>query len=162
MFYETMSVTFSPSPLWRGYTLNFNTKNQQTFPTMKFVIIALAVAFVSCSLAMPQDKYTNKYDNIDLDKILNSDRLFNNFFNCLMDKGICTQEGRELKKILPDALQTECSKCSEKQKQGAEKVARYVIENKREAWNALQAKYDPKGIYYQKYKALAEERGVKL
>ncbi|XP_058987077.1 ejaculatory bulb-specific protein 3-like [Musca domestica] len=127
---------------------------------MKIAIISLAL--IAGCLAMPQDKYTTKYDSIDLDEILKSDRLFNNYFNCLMDQGNCTPEARELKKILPDALQTECSKCSEKQKQGAEKVARYVIENKRDAWNALQAKYDPEGVYYNKYKAEAEKRGIKV
>ncbi|XP_061396803.1 ejaculatory bulb-specific protein 3-like [Musca vetustissima] len=128
---------------------------------MKCVIIALAL-FVACCLAMPQDKYTTKYDNINLDEILKSDRLFNNYYNCLMDQGNCTPEARELKRILPDALQTECSKCSEKQRKGAEKVARYLIENKREAWNNLQAKYDPQGVYYQKYKDEAEKRGIKV
>lgn len=44
-----------------------------------------------------EDKYTNKYDNIDLDEILNNRRLLRNYVNCLLDKGNCTPDGNELK-----------------------------------------------------------------
>ncbi|KAF3426264.1 hypothetical protein E2986_13338 [Frieseomelitta varia] len=78
-----------------------------------------------CALA--DQKYTTKYDNIDLDSILNSDRLLNNYVNCLLDVGSCTPDGKELKKSLPDALESDCEKCSEKQKTGSEKVIRFLI-----------------------------------
>lgn len=42
-------------------------------------------------------KYTTKYDNIDVDRILSSKRLLQNYMNCLLDKGPCTAEGKELK-----------------------------------------------------------------
>lgn len=46
----------------------------------------------------PRDtKYTTKYDNIDIDRILVSQRLLRNYVNCLLDKGPCTPEGKELK-----------------------------------------------------------------
>jgi hypothetical protein len=43
------------------------------------------------------DKYTTRYDHIDVDGILKSERLLRNYFNCLVDKGPCTREGLELK-----------------------------------------------------------------
>lgn len=43
------------------------------------------------------DKYTTRYDNIDIDRILHSKRLLQNYVNCLLDKGPCTAEGKELK-----------------------------------------------------------------
>lgn len=63
---------------------------------------------------------------------------------------------------LPDALQTECSKCSEKQKEGAEKVLRHVIEKRPTDWDVLEKIYDPEGIYKAKYKGEAEKRGIKI
>lgn len=74
---------------------------------MKFVI------FVVCliGLVSAADKYTTKYDSVNLDDILKSDRLLNNYFNCLMERGKCTPDGNELKRTLPDALKTECAKC---------------------------------------------------
>lgn len=46
-------------------------------------------------------KYTTKYDNIDVDRVLSSKRLLQNYMNCLLDKGPCTAEGKELKSKYP-------------------------------------------------------------
>lgn len=46
---------------------------------------------------LTSDKYTSKYDNIDVEQILHSKRLLMNYVNCLLDKGPCSPEGRELK-----------------------------------------------------------------
>ncbi|EAA12353.2 ejaculatory bulb-specific protein 3-like [Anopheles arabiensis] len=122
----------------------------------------VAIAFALLALAAAQEQYTTKYDGIDLDEILKSDRLFNNYFKCLMDEGRCTPDGNELKKILPEALQTNCEKCSEKQRSGAIKVINYVIENRKEQWDALQKKYDPENLYVEKYREEAKKEGIKL
>ncbi|XP_075167376.1 ejaculatory bulb-specific protein 3-like [Haematobia irritans] len=128
---------------------------------MKFIFAVFFAAFLVVALA-DDEKYTTKYDNIDIDEILKSDRLFKNYYNCLIDQGKCTPDGRELKTVLPDALKTECSKCNEKQKESAEKVIRFIIENKPEEWKNLQAKFDPDQVYYKKYKEEAEKRGIKV
>lgn len=52
---------------------------------------------------------------------------------------------------MPDAIESDCSKCSEKQKEGSEKMIRYLIDNKPEYWNPLQEKYDPTGSYKKRY-----------
>jgi hypothetical protein len=52
---------------------------------------------------------------------------------------------------LSDALQTECSKCSDKQRQNAEKIIKFMYRNKPDDWKLLQEKYDPDNIYYKKY-----------
>ncbi|XP_050078767.1 ejaculatory bulb-specific protein 3-like [Anopheles maculipalpis] len=122
----------------------------------------VAIAFALLAVAAAQDQYTTKYDGIDLDEILKSDRLFNNYFKCLMDEGRCTPDGNELKKILPEALQTNCAKCSEKQRAGAIRVINYVIENRKEQWDALQKKYDPENLYIEKYRDEAKKEGINL
>ncbi|KAH8308656.1 ejaculatory bulb-specific protein 3 [Drosophila kikkawai] len=126
---------------------------------MKMVIALFVLGLV---LVAAEDKYTTKYDNIDVDEILKSDRLFNNYFKCLIDTGKCTPEGRELKKSLPDALKTECSKCSEKQRQNTDKVIRFIIDNKPEEWKQLQAKFDPEEIYIKRYRSQATSAGIKV
>uniref|UniRef100_A0A182STQ6 Chemosensory protein 3 n=1 Tax=Anopheles maculatus TaxID=74869 RepID=A0A182STQ6_9DIPT len=122
----------------------------------------VAIAFALLAVVAAQDQYTTKYDGIDLDEILKSDRLFNNYFKCLMDEGRCTPDGNELKKILPEALQTNCEKCSEKQRAGAIRVINYVIENRKEQWDALQKKYDPENLYIEKYREEAKKEGINL
>ncbi|NJI29762.1 ejaculatory bulb-specific protein 3-like [Anopheles albimanus] len=123
-----------------------------------FVVIALALF----AAVAAQDKYTTKYDGIDADEILKSDRLFNNYYKCLLDQGRCTPDGNELKRILPDALKNNCAKCSEKQRQGATHVIDYLILNRNEQWKVLQKKYDPEGKYLDMYRDDAKKAGIEL
>jgi hypothetical protein len=71
-----------------------------------FLVVAIVYA-----LARPDDsnpnmfskdlvsegQYAGKFDNINVDEVLNSDRLLNNYHKCLMGEGRCTPEGKELK-----------------------------------------------------------------
>lgn len=52
---------------------------------------------------------------------------------------------------LPDAIQSECSKCSEKQRAGADQVTHFLIDNKPEEWQKLADKYDKDDEYKTKY-----------
>ncbi|XP_050078776.1 ejaculatory bulb-specific protein 3-like [Anopheles maculipalpis] len=122
-----------------------------------YIVVALALVGVVAA-----QQYTTKYDGVDVDEILKSDRLFNNYFKCLLDEGRCTPDGNELKKILPEALKTDCEKCSEKQRNGAIKVINYIIQNRRTQWDALQKKYDPENKYIEKYREQAQKEGIKL
>ncbi|KAI4483535.1 hypothetical protein M0804_007795 [Polistes exclamans] len=63
---------------------------------------------------------------------------------------------------LPDALANGCSKCSEKQKAGSEKVIRYLINQRPKLWEKLSKKYDPTGEFQKKFKNEAEKHGIKL
>ncbi|CAH1364350.1 unnamed protein product [Tenebrio molitor] len=64
---------------------------------MKLISAVIFCAFAVAALAA-ENKYTNKYDNVDVDKILNNDRVLTNYIKCLMDEGPCTSEGREFQK----------------------------------------------------------------
>ena len=57
---------------------------------------------------------------------------------------------------IPDAIKTECAGCSPKQKEGAERVMKYLHDNKKEEWNALLDKFDPDGSLRAKYKDKAD------
>ena len=127
---------------------------------MRVFVACVVLAVVVC--ARPQNKYTTKYDNIDLDEIIKNDRLMKNYVNCLLDKGNCSPDGAELKKVLPDALKSECSKCSEKQREGSKKIINHLIDNKPEWWKELEAKYDKDETYIKKYRPIAEKEGIKI
>lgn len=61
-----------------------------------------------------------------------------------------------------DALETECEKCSDYQKQMVRKVIKFLILNKKDWWNQLKAKYDAEGKYAKKYEDLAKKEGVEI
>ncbi|KAK9892194.1 hypothetical protein WA026_018999 [Henosepilachna vigintioctopunctata] len=106
--------------------------------------------------------YSNRYDKIDLQAVIRNDRLLRNYVDCLLDKVNCRPDGLELKKALPDALKNECSRCTEAQKKGTTLMLRHLILNRRQWWNELEAKYDPKRIYITRYSAQLKKAGVVL
>ncbi|XP_052864208.1 ejaculatory bulb-specific protein 3-like [Anopheles cruzii] len=101
--------------------------------------------------AVSTENYVTKYDNINLDEIFNSDRLMNNYMNCLKNVGPCTPDGKVLKDNLPDALMSDCEKCSEKQRIGADEVIGFIIANRPDDFAILEKLYDPTGVYRRKY-----------
>nr|BAN21451.1 protein serine/threonine kinase, putative [Riptortus pedestris] len=127
---------------------------------MKVVLALLVLAAVA--YAKPADTYTTKYDNVNLEEILSNDRLYKKYFDCLAGKGKCTPDGKQLKDVLPEALATQCKKCTERQRKGSERVLKFVIEKKPQDWAVLEKIYDPQGTYRQKYKQEAEKRGIKI
>lgn len=112
--------------------------------------ILIFVSLVCYTLAA--DHYTTKYDNVNIDNILGNNRLFSNYINCLLDKGRCTEDGKTLKEVVPDALITNCVKCNDKQRESVKKVVSFLVKNRRKDYDALVAKYDPQGIYRENYK----------
>lgn len=114
-------------------------------------LIILVTLIVAVSVVRPAT-YTDKWDNINVDEILESQRLLKGYVDCLLDKGRCTPDGKDLKETLPDALENECSKCTEKQKSGSDKVIRHLVNKRNDLWKELAVKYDPNNIYQERYK----------
>lgn len=63
---------------------------------------------------------------------------------------------------MPEALENDCAKCSAGQRDAAKKVLHFLIENKRDYWNELAAKFDPNGAYLKKYQEEAKKENIKL
>lgn len=42
--------------------------------------------------------YSDVYDNVDVDSIFNSDRLFKQYLDCILEDGSCTADARNLKR----------------------------------------------------------------
>lgn len=66
------------------------------FFMLKFTFSVLSVQIVTFVKA-DETRYTTMYDNINYEQIMKNDRLLRFYVNCLLDKGPCTAEGRELK-----------------------------------------------------------------
>nr|WPO56427.1 chemosensory protein [Leucinodes orbonalis] len=88
------------------------------------------------------DFYNPKYDDFDIQPLLENDRILVGYTKCFLDQGPCTPEAKDFKKVIPEALETSCGKCSPKQQQLIKKVIRAVMESHPEAWAQLVEKYD--------------------
>lgn len=58
---------------------------------------------------------------------------------------------------LPEALETRCAKCTDKQKEMGKTLAQEVKKNHPDIWKQLVAKYDPQGKYQQAWKDFLQE-----
>ncbi|XP_044745569.1 ejaculatory bulb-specific protein 3-like isoform X2 [Coccinella septempunctata] len=116
---------------------------------MNFEIFVLLVSFVMTSV-LSIETYDSKFDNIDLDEIFRSERLLMNYQNCFMERAPCTPQGNSIRKNLPDALKTECLRCTKKQKENAKKTLNFMLEEKPDLYTELEAKYDPAQVYRKK------------
>nr|ANA75025.1 putative chemosensory protein 7 [Ectropis obliqua] len=119
---------------------------------MKGIVCVCLFAMAAAALARPDgDHYTDKYDNINVDEILENSRLRDPYLSCVLDVGKCAPEAKELKSHIKEALETHCLKCTDIQKKQTKKVIKYLINNREEDWKKLCDKYDPDRKYSKKY-----------
>ncbi|KAG6454412.1 ejaculatory bulb-specific protein 3 [Manduca sexta] len=105
-------------------------------------VIVLTFLVAACFAA---EKYNPKYDNFDVDTLISNERLLKAYINCFLDKGRCTPEGTDFKKALPEAVETTCAKCTEKQKVNIRKVIKAIQQKYPKQWEELVKKNDPSG-----------------
>ncbi|XP_033228589.1 ejaculatory bulb-specific protein 3-like [Belonocnema kinseyi] len=106
--------------------------------------VSVVIAFLAVSAMVISIKseeihlYTDKYDYIDYDEILANDRIRNQYYNCYLGTGSClTPDAKFFKDMFPEALVTKCKYCTEKQKNGFEKIVTYYTEKEPEAWEKV-------------------------
>ncbi|KAJ2948456.1 hypothetical protein O0L34_g7704 [Tuta absoluta] len=119
---------------------------------MKLLVLVSLCCTVAVVWARPGALYTDKFDHINVDEILESQRLLRGYIDCLMERGRCTADSKTLKETLPDALENDCNKCTKKQKESSDKVIRFLVNKRPDLWKELSAKYDPEDKYQEKYK----------
>ncbi|KAJ8717934.1 hypothetical protein PYW07_005864 [Mythimna separata] len=116
------------------------------------VLLATLIAVVAA------DFYSSKYDSFDVQPLLENDRILLSYTKCFLDEGPCTPDAKDFKKVIPEALETTCGKCSPKQKQLIRMVVKAVIERHPEAWQQLSDKFDKDRKFKDSFdKFLAEE-----
>ncbi|CAH2042433.1 unnamed protein product, partial [Iphiclides podalirius] len=113
-------------------------------------LLALAVVIFA------DERYTDRYDNLNLDEIMSNKRLLTSYIKCILDKGRCTPEGKELKLHITDAMQNSCLKCTNFQRHGARKIVKFIRANEKDSWEQIKKKYDPNNVYKDKYEAFLE------
>ncbi|KAK0181341.1 hypothetical protein PV327_003633 [Microctonus hyperodae] len=104
---------------------------------------SILLFFIASVLLMvhAHELYSDKYDNVDVDAIITDDKLRISYYNCFMDRGPCTEDAEYFKGNMPEAIATQCIKCTEWQKTAFDKIAAWYAENDEPAWNEFVDKY---------------------
>ncbi|KAG6454404.1 allergen Tha p 1 [Manduca sexta] len=82
-------------------------------------------------------------ENININAILQNDRILLGYYKCVMDKGPCTKDGKVFKRALPEALPTACARCSQKQKAVFRTLLLAIRAKSEPRFMELLDKYDP-------------------
>ncbi|XP_076299019.1 chemosensory protein 1 [Lasioglossum baleicum] len=106
---------------------------------MTFAMSAiLAVTFAEEEEEVSEERYTSKYDYIDVDDILGNEKLRKQYEKCYLEEGPCsTPESLYFKERFPDAFTTNCKKCTPKQLEFFDKVVAWYTENEPELWKTI-------------------------
>nr|UZX40232.1 chemosensory protein CSP20 [Carposina sasakii] len=112
-----------------------------TIYTMKIIIYLCVLTVVVISSA--QQQVYNRYDNFNTDSIIQNDRILLAYYKCVMDKGPCTKDGKNFKRVLPETLSTACARCTTKQKAVVRKMLLGIREKSEPRFLELLDKYDP-------------------
>nr|XP_032519915.1 ejaculatory bulb-specific protein 3-like isoform X1 [Danaus plexippus plexippus] len=117
--------------------------------------------FATISTLVLAEFYSSRYDDFDIQPLLENDRILFSYTKCFLDQGPCTPEAKDFKNFLseaiPEALETTCGKCSPKQKQLIRKVIKAIIEKQPQAWEQLVEKYDTEKKYRESFNKFIEE-----
>nr|ARO70325.1 Chemosensory protein 21 [Dendrolimus punctatus] len=100
--------------------------------------VCLLTVVVSC-----YSQYNNRYENFNADAIIQNERILLAYYKCVMDKGPCTKDGKNFKRVLPETLSTACAGCTSKQKAVVRKLLLGIKAKSELRFQELLDKYDP-------------------
>ncbi|KAM3963367.1 chemosensory protein 13 [Aphomia sociella] len=109
------------------------------------------IVFCLIGAAMAQEKYDSIEENFNISELIGNERLIQAYSRCLLNKGPCTPDVKQLKDKIPEVLETKCAKCTEKQKQSGKQLIKEIKKSHPEIWKQLVSKYDPSGKYQQSF-----------
>nr|AZB49395.1 chemosensory protein 3 [Heortia vitessoides] len=107
---------------------------------MRNWILCLCALAVVASISA---QHYNRYDNFNADSIIQNERILLAYYKCVMDKGPCTKDGKNFKRVLPETLSTACARCSQKQKLVVRKLLLGIRAKSEPRFMELLDKYDP-------------------
>ncbi|CAH1395236.1 unnamed protein product [Nezara viridula] len=114
---------------------------------MKFVSALVVLA----AFAAADAQSSFKLDGHEIQQVLADDKLYHQYFNCVMDKGKCTPDGQDLKDHIPDHLNGGCANCTPERKERAKTLVRFMVAKKNNDFEEFEKKYDPKHMMRKQY-----------
>ncbi|XP_018301390.1 ejaculatory bulb-specific protein 3-like [Mycetomoellerius zeteki] len=103
-------------------------------------IVTIIVITLICVLA--QELYSDRYDKVNAEDILQNNRLRDQYYNCFMEKASCvTADAKFFKEIVMEAFRSKCNRCTERQKEIMNLIKDWYTKNRPEQWEAFVAKY---------------------
>ncbi|KYN04073.1 PREDICTED: ejaculatory bulb-specific protein 3-like [Cyphomyrmex costatus] len=104
---------------------------------LSLTVTIIAIALV-CVFAAEKELYSDRYDDINIEDILANEKLRTQYYNCLAGIARCkTADAKFFSDVIGEALQTQCRKCTEKQKNLLDTLVDWYTKNKPEDWETF-------------------------
>ncbi|XP_012220466.2 ejaculatory bulb-specific protein 3 [Linepithema humile] len=88
-----------------------------------------------------EDGYDTKYDDIDVNGILENNKLREQYYKCFMDQAPCmTADSKFFKEIVGEAYHTNCKKCNERQNIMLDTMVKWYKQNQPDKFKAFEEK----------------------
>ncbi|XP_050681495.1 allergen Tha p 1-like [Leptidea sinapis] len=116
---------------------------------MKAVVIV--VALLGVCFAEDIKYYTTADDNYDIKSVVADRARLEAYNKCFVDKGPCDEISASYKLIIPESIIEACRKCNPAQKHLANTYLTGLKQNYPEHYAEFVEKYDPEGIYLDKF-----------
>nr|ARM20139.1 chemosensory protein [Galeruca daurica] len=120
------------------------------------LMVLVVVAAVHCA-PKSFDENLKVLKKIDINQVLNNDRIIRNYVDCVLGKKRCTNEGNALKESWKDGLDKGCDDCDEEDKRKVKKILKHMYTKHRDLYDELAAHLDKDGKYRDKYQAQIDE-----
>ncbi|KYN23321.1 Ejaculatory bulb-specific protein 3, partial [Trachymyrmex cornetzi] len=104
------------------------------------IALIIAMNVLMCVLA-EEERYSDQYDYIDIQFILQNKEIREEYYNCFMEIAPCkTPEQEGIAELFSEAFQTQCRKCTKKQTENLNLVTDWFVKNEPELWKLIVAK----------------------
>lgn len=136
---------------------------EKTSKMIKSYLIVVAAFLAVLALAQAQGPKPLPLENLDVENTLKNDKLVRRYIDCVLDRGRCDSNGKDIKgtypfllincchnlkrwsldavDILPRVLNEKCASCSPKQKANADRIVDFMKSNHMNDWVQVNAKY---------------------
>nr|ABU87405.1 chemosensory-like protein [Trichoplusia ni] len=92
--------------------------------------------------------YGTENDDLDIDAVVADLDTLRGFVGCFMDTTPCHTVAADFKKDIPEAIKTNCLKCTQAQKHIFHKFLLGLKEKLPTEYEAFKAKFDPEGKHF--------------
>nr|AWW17234.1 chemosensory protein 10 [Riptortus pedestris] len=121
------------------------------------VVLVLLAAPQAWAEEEEDDIYKKIFDDVDVDSILNNDRILDTYLKCFFNTGPCSNLAETMKGKIPEVFSTVCGRCTDKQKQILRHCLHVFIPKRPDDWKKILEIYDPEGKYWPGIKAFMDE-----
>ncbi|XP_034935284.1 ejaculatory bulb-specific protein 3-like [Chelonus insularis] len=103
-------------------------------------VLLVLILSIIVIYASEEVKYSDKYDYINVDEILNNPKQREIYYKCFLGTGPCrTPDARFFKERFPEAIVTNCRKCTKKQSESFDKITLWYTTHELDKYNAIVA-----------------------